>query len=101
MYTEIDRKKIPVMFVIEITRVNIRPCSAYPNEDEIILGPGSIFKLTRYRSDHKGIEMHLKLVTEVRIEDQFMLGAIQAEMVRNKVAKLEGLGRKEFEESIT
>lgn len=98
-------KKIPVLFEIEVLRdhalgqnsylLDIDPVSAVHGEDEVVLSPGSIFKLKNYHRHPDRAEVRLQLIddiTKIQRQGQIMYGAaIQAHItigVKSKVACL-------------
>ena len=65
----------------------------FPDEEEVILCPGSVFQVLDCQGapDNKVVEIRLKLiadVNELKHQGRIMVGAMQSEMSTDKIAKL-------------
>jgi len=115
MSVNIDATRVPVMFIIEVplsgadmksaTWIDIKSFSAIPNEDEIVLAPGSVFELLKVVSinSKKGAEIYLRLMTDVEKlvhQGQIMHGAMQSEMIQDSAIKIVCLEGNELVEAI-
>ena len=110
---KIEQKKYPVLFVIEIPLVDfeseylkwidIRQYSAIPNEDEVILAPGSVFEIEQISIDQdKRTTIQIKLKHDVESLAHgglIMQGAFQNEMMSDKQVKIVCLGKEELSET--
>ena len=96
-----DRSKTPVLFLIEVPQslentksanwIDIKPFSAIPKEDEVLLPPGSVFELKGVNRYRDYAEIHLRLVSngEKLVHfGQILHGAMHSEMAKDQEMKI-------------
>ena len=112
---EKELSKVPVMFIITIPAatptpqtspnfLRIKPFSAFPMEEEIILPPGSIFHIENMHiNKHERAVIKLTLIPDVERlahKGQIMHGAMQAEMMTGTEAKIMCLENNDLKEAL-
>ncbi len=107
------KRAIPVLFLIEVPLnlensnkwIDIKPYSAIPSEDEVVLPPGSVFELTKVSKDNLDvIEIYLRLIINVEKlahQGQIMHGAMHSEMANDSSFKLVCLEGGELSDALT
>ena len=113
---EIENKRYPVLFIIEIPLadehieseylkwIDIHQYSAQPKEDEVILPPGSAFQLEQIsRDENKRTTIKIKLKHELESLAHgglIMQGALQSEMMSDNQVKIMCLEGEELFEAL-
>jgi len=115
--TDIQRKKYPVLFCIEVSLpdyaskldsfqwIDVQEYSIVPEEQEIILSPGSVFELQEVSTDYKTktTTIRLKLLKELRslaYQGFIMQGALHSEILTDRKVKMFCLDDKELDEVV-
>jgi len=119
MYKSADlrNKRYPVLFVIELSTavnnlmesdylkwIDIHQYSAMPQEDEVILAPGSVFELLECETDQdKRTTIQIRLKNEVKSlahAGLIMAGAFQSEMMTDREVKILCLEGEELHDAL-